>query len=68
VRYPWTAAGRSQANTARLLVENPTLARIKELEMLQEMLAGTKATFVLGPTDIADQVRTLITKGDRDDP
>ncbi|UCF34225.1 MAG: slipin family protein [Phycisphaerales bacterium] len=58
-----TAAARSQANTARLLAENPTLARIKELEMLQEVLAGTKATFVLGPTDIADQVRGLITKG-----
>ena len=55
-----TAAARSQANTARLLAENPTLARIKELELLQGVLAGTNATFVLGPSDVAEQVRSLI--------
>src|SRR6185436_13616186 len=43
-----TAAARSQANTARLLAENPVLARMKELEVLQEMLAGAKTTFVFG--------------------
>jgi len=57
-----TAAARSQANTARLLAENPTLARIKELESLQEILAGVKATFVLGSGDIAEQVRGLVRK------
>jgi len=55
-----TAAARSQANTARLLAENPTLARIKELELLAEVLAGTKATFVFGNGDVADQVRSLL--------
>ena len=55
-----TAAARSQANTARLLQENPALARIKELEMLQAILAGTKTTFVLGPGDIASQIKTLV--------
>jgi len=55
-----TAAARAQANTARLLAQNPVLARIKELELLQEVLAGTKATFVLGGTDLAGQVRSLI--------
>jgi regulator of protease activity HflC (stomatin/prohibitin superfamily) len=55
-----TAAARNQANTARLLAENPGLARLRELEALQEILAGAKATFVLGPGDLAAQVRTLI--------
>ncbi len=62
-----TAAARSQANTARLLAENPILARIKELELLQEILAGTKATFVFGDGDIAEQVRRLVGGGDDDE-
>lgn len=57
-----TAAARSQANTAKLLAENPQLARIKELEMLQEILAGAKTTFVLGAGDVAEQVRSLVRK------
>jgi regulator of protease activity HflC (stomatin/prohibitin superfamily) len=55
-----TAAARSQANTARLLAQNPVLARIKELELLQEVLAGTKATFVLGRGELAGQIRGLL--------
>jgi len=55
-----TAAMRSQANTAKLLADNPTLVRIKELELLQEALAGAKATFVFGAGDAADQLRSLI--------
>ncbi len=55
-----TAAARSQANTARLLAENPMLARIKELELLGEILAGTRSTFVFGGGNIADQVRGLV--------
>jgi regulator of protease activity HflC (stomatin/prohibitin superfamily) len=55
-----TAAARSQANTAKLLAENPQLARLKELELLQTILAGSKTTFVFGPGDIAEQVRTLV--------
>ncbi len=58
-----TAASRSQANTAKLLADNPVLARMKELETLQEILKGTDATFVLGSGDLADQVGSLIRKG-----
>ena len=57
-----TAAARSQANTARLLAENPQLARLKELEMLQQILAGTKTTFVLGPGDLMKQVHGLVSE------
>ena len=57
-----TAAARSQANTARLLAENPVLARMRELEALQGVLAGSKATFVFAPSDIATQVRALVAR------
>ena len=55
-----TAAARSQANTAKLLAENPVLQRMRELEILQDILAGTKATFLLGRGDIAEQVKTML--------
>ncbi len=55
-----TAAARSQANTAKLLAENPLLVRLKELEMLKDVLSNTNATFVLGSGDLADQMRTLV--------
>jgi regulator of protease activity HflC (stomatin/prohibitin superfamily) len=57
-----TAAARSQANTAKLLADNPQLARMKELESLQEILRGSKATFVLGQGDVVDQVARLVTR------
>ncbi len=44
------------------MAENPILARFKELEMLQDILAGSKATFVLGSGDVAEQFRNLIRK------
>jgi regulator of protease activity HflC (stomatin/prohibitin superfamily) len=43
-----TAAARSQANTARVLAEHPVLMRLKELEAIEAIVKGTKATFVLG--------------------
>ena len=55
-----TAAARSQANTAKLLAENPVLAKMKELEALQEILQGAKTTFVFGPGPLGDQVKSLI--------
>jgi regulator of protease activity HflC (stomatin/prohibitin superfamily) len=57
-----TAAIRSQANTARLLAENPVLARMKELELLQEVLARTNATFVLGQGDLVAQFAALVNR------
>ena len=61
-----TAAARSQANTAKLLADNPVLARLKELEMLQSILAGSRATFVFGQGDLADQVRSLVATNGKD--
>jgi regulator of protease activity HflC (stomatin/prohibitin superfamily) len=55
-----TAQVRSQLNTAKLLAENPQLQRLKELEILKDVLSGTTATFVLGQGDLTDQIRTLV--------
>ncbi|MFL5340440.1 MAG: slipin family protein [Gemmataceae bacterium] len=43
-----TAAMRSQANTARLLQDNPTLMRLRELEVLEKIAATGKLRVVLG--------------------
>ena len=59
-----TAAARSQANTARLLAENPVLARMRELELLKDVLAGAKLSFVLGEGasagNLAQQLRSAL--------
>jgi regulator of protease activity HflC (stomatin/prohibitin superfamily) len=55
-----TAAARSQANTAKLLAESPQLQRLKELELLKDVLDGAHATFVLGQGDLTDQLRGLV--------
>ena len=43
-----TAAMRSQANTARLLADNPVLMRLRELEVLEKIAANGKLNIVLG--------------------
>lgn len=55
-----TASARSQANTARLLSENPMLARIKELELIQQILSGADVKFVFGGGDLTEQLRSLV--------
>lgn len=44
-----TAAMRSQANTAKLLADNPTLMRLRELEVLEKIATAGKMNIVLGP-------------------
>lgn len=55
-----TAAARSQANTAKLLAENPVLLRMKELEQVAQILAGSRATLVLGHGDVTRQLRDIV--------
>jgi regulator of protease activity HflC (stomatin/prohibitin superfamily) len=55
-----TAALRSQANTAKLLAENPTLMRLRELEVLEKVMASGKLNIVVGEKGIADRVMSLI--------
>ena len=56
----------SYANAAKLLAENPVLARMKELEALTEILDGAKTTFIFGQGDVTEQVRRLVAE-DRQD-
>jgi regulator of protease activity HflC (stomatin/prohibitin superfamily) len=63
-----TAAARSQANTARLYAENPVLVRLRELESLERILSGAKATFVFAQGDLATQVKALAAEPRTPDP
>lgn len=55
-----TAAIRSQANTAKLLAENPTLMRLRELEVLEKIATAGKMNIVLGEKGLADRVVNLL--------
>jgi regulator of protease activity HflC (stomatin/prohibitin superfamily) len=55
-----TAAIRSQVNTARLLQENPTLMRLRELEVLEKVAASADLKVVLGEKGLADRVVNLL--------
>ena len=60
VRREETAAMRSQANTAKLLADNPTLMRLRELEVLEKVAATSKLNVVLGEKGLADRVVNLL--------
>jgi regulator of protease activity HflC (stomatin/prohibitin superfamily) len=55
-----TAAIRSQANTAKLLQENPTLLRLRELETLEKVAASAELKVVLGDKGLADRIVNLL--------
>lgn len=55
-----TAAMRSQANTARIFESNPTLMRLKELEVLEKVAAKANLSVVLGEGGLSDRVVKLI--------
>ena len=60
VRREETAAMRSQANTAKLLDSNPTLMRLRELEVLERVATDGKLNVVLGEKGLADRVVNLL--------
>ncbi|MEM1347460.1 MAG: SPFH domain-containing protein [Myxococcota bacterium] len=51
MRREETAATRSQANTARMLAENPTLMRLKEMEMVREMAKEVGSLQIVAGSD-----------------
>ncbi|TWT80385.1 SPFH domain / Band 7 family protein [Planctomycetes bacterium CA13] len=55
-----TAAMRSQANTAKLLADNPTLMRLRELEVLEKIASAGNMSIVLGEKGLADRVVNLL--------
>ncbi len=55
-----TAAIRSQANTARIFESNPTLMRLRELEVLEKVAEKANLSVVLGDGGLADRVIKLL--------
>jgi regulator of protease activity HflC (stomatin/prohibitin superfamily) len=55
-----TAAMRSQANTAKLLQDNPVLMRLRELEVLEKIASNGKLNIVVGEKGLADRVVNLL--------
>lgn len=60
MRREETAAMRSQANTARLLDSNPTLMRLRELDLLEKVVSNSKMNVVLGEKGLADRIVNLL--------
>ncbi len=60
VRREETAAMRSQANTAKMLQDNPTLMRMRELEVLEKVAANAKLNVLLGDKGLAERVVNLL--------
>lgn len=60
VRREETAAMRSQVNTAKLLEGNPTLMRLRELEVLEKVAANSKLNVLLGEKGLAERVVNLL--------
>jgi regulator of protease activity HflC (stomatin/prohibitin superfamily) len=60
VRREETAAMRSQANTAKLLQDNPTLMRLRELEVLEKVAARAKLNIVLGDKGLAERIVNVL--------
>jgi CRISPR/Cas system-associated protein endoribonuclease Cas2 len=51
---------RSQANTAKLLADNPTLMRLRELEIVEKVAANSKLNIVLGEKRLTDRVVNVL--------
>lgn len=60
VRREETAAMRSQANTAKVLQDNPTLMRLRELEVLEKVAANAKLNVVLGDKGLTDRIVNVL--------
>ncbi len=55
-----TAAMRSQANTARMLESNPTLMRLRELEVLEKVADKANLQVVLSEGGLTDRLMKLV--------
>ena len=55
-----TAAMRMQANTAKILESNPTLMKLKELEVLEKVAHKANLTVLLGEDGLTSKVMKLV--------
>lgn len=60
LRREETAALRSQANSAKLLSDNPVLLRLRELEALEKIASAGNLKVVLNEKGLADRVVNLL--------
>jgi hypothetical protein len=51
---------RSQANTARLIEQNPTLMRLRELETLEKVAEKGRLSVVVGEGGLAGRIVKLV--------
>lgn len=55
-----TAAIRSQMNTAKLMQENPSLMKLRELEVLEKVAGTSELKVVLGEKGLAERIVNMI--------
>jgi regulator of protease activity HflC (stomatin/prohibitin superfamily) len=55
-----TAAMRSQLNTAKLMEDNPTLMRLRELETLERVTSGARLTLVVGEKGVTERLLKVV--------
>ena len=55
-----TQAMRSQANTARLFESNPTLLKLRELEVLEKVAERANLKVVLTENGLADRLVKMV--------
>jgi regulator of protease activity HflC (stomatin/prohibitin superfamily) len=60
VRREETAAMRSQANTAKLLENNPTLMRLRELEILEKIATTGKLQVIIDEKKLTDRIVNIL--------
>jgi regulator of protease activity HflC (stomatin/prohibitin superfamily) len=55
-----TAAIRSQMNTAKLMQENPSLMKLRELEVLERVAGSSELKVVLGEKGLAERIVNML--------
>jgi hypothetical protein len=63
LRIRWSIGGRLAETgwqRSKLLQDNPTLMRLRELEVLEKVAAANKLNIVLGEKGLADRVVNLL--------
>ena len=60
MRREETAALRSQANTAKILAENPTLMRLRELEVIEKVAKSGQLNVTLSEKGLGDRLVNLL--------
>ncbi|HAE37638.1 MAG TPA: peptidase [Candidatus Riflebacteria bacterium] len=60
MRREETAATRSQCNTAKMLETNPTLMRLRELELIEKVAEKSKINLILGEKGLAEKLVNML--------